>query len=156
MDNFEGVVVQYLRADRALFLNTQCCIQLNEGANPDTSGPHWYCDALAVDFRHRRVFLCEISYAASLSALLKRLTEWHANWPALCAALVRDSHVPRDWLVQPWLFVPDNLRKKLEEKLALLGSTVDSSVTMPAPRITLLEDVVPWKFRSWDRAVEVP
>ena len=41
MDHFEGVVLDYLRADRALFVNSQCCIQLNEGANPDTSGPHW-------------------------------------------------------------------------------------------------------------------
>ncbi|WP_223670515.1 hypothetical protein [Xanthomonas citri] len=38
MDHFEGVVLDYLRADRALFVNSQCCIQLNEGANPDTSG----------------------------------------------------------------------------------------------------------------------
>ncbi|WP_407469232.1 hypothetical protein ABFU38_05100 [Xanthomonas campestris pv. raphani] len=51
MDHFEGVVLDYLRADRALFVNSQCCIQLNEGANPDTSGPHWYCDAVAVSFK---------------------------------------------------------------------------------------------------------
>lgn len=40
MDYFEGVVFEFLRADRTLFINTQCCIQLNPGDNPDTSGPH--------------------------------------------------------------------------------------------------------------------
>lgn len=34
MDHFEGVVLDYLRADRALFVHSQCCIQLNEGATP--------------------------------------------------------------------------------------------------------------------------
>ncbi|SUZ36725.1 hypothetical protein [Xanthomonas arboricola] len=53
MDHFEGVVLDYLRADRALFVNSQCCIQLNEGANPDTSGPHWYCDAVGVSFKEQ-------------------------------------------------------------------------------------------------------
>lgn len=31
MDHFEGVVLDYLRADRALFVNCQCCSQPNEG-----------------------------------------------------------------------------------------------------------------------------
>ena len=52
MDHFESVVLEYLRADRALFVNSQCCIQLNPGANPDTGGPHWYCDAVAVSLRN--------------------------------------------------------------------------------------------------------
>ncbi|SYZ56809.1 hypothetical protein CPBF367_34790 [Xanthomonas arboricola pv. juglandis] len=55
MDHFEGVVLDYLRADRALFVNSQCCIQLNEGANPDTRGPHWYYDAVAVSFKEGRL-----------------------------------------------------------------------------------------------------
>jgi hypothetical protein len=50
MNYYESVVVDYLRADRAIFVNTECCIQLNEAVNPDNSGPHWYCDAVAVDF----------------------------------------------------------------------------------------------------------
>lgn len=69
MDHFEGVVLDYLRADRALFVNSQCCIQLNEGANPDTSGPHWYCDAVAVSFKEQAAYLCEISYAARAPSL---------------------------------------------------------------------------------------
>jgi len=45
MDYYQGVVLDYLRADRAIFINAECCIQLNEAHNPDSSGPHWYCDA---------------------------------------------------------------------------------------------------------------
>lgn len=54
MNYYESVVVDYLRADRALFVNTECCIQLNESDNPDTSGPHWYCDAVVVTSGHSR------------------------------------------------------------------------------------------------------
>ncbi|MEC3888913.1 hypothetical protein [Xanthomonas campestris] len=64
MDHFEGVVLDYLRADRALFVNSQCCIQLNEGANPDTSGPHWYCDAVAVSFKEQATYAAEIHQRA--------------------------------------------------------------------------------------------
>jgi hypothetical protein len=63
VDYFQGVVTEYLRADRAVFVNTECCIQLNPLDNPDKSGPHWYCDAVAVNFRDSKVFLCEVSYS---------------------------------------------------------------------------------------------
>jgi len=56
---YQGVVTECLRADRALFLITECCIQLNDGLNPDRSGPHWYCDAEAIYLRDRCVNLCE-------------------------------------------------------------------------------------------------
>ncbi len=47
MDYYQGVVTDYLRADRAMFVNTECCIQLDEGNNPDAfPGRHWYCDAV--------------------------------------------------------------------------------------------------------------
>jgi len=44
MDYYEGVVIDYLRADRALFVNTECCIQINPADNPDNSGPHCLSD----------------------------------------------------------------------------------------------------------------
>ncbi len=34
MDYYEGVVIDYLRADRAVFVNTECCIQIKEGPAP--------------------------------------------------------------------------------------------------------------------------
>src|SRR5260370_41944842 len=42
---------------RFVFVNTECCIQINPADNPDRSGPHWYCDAVAADFRSKTVFL---------------------------------------------------------------------------------------------------
>ncbi|MBB3889226.1 hypothetical protein [Xanthomonas campestris] len=96
MDHFEGVVLDYLRADRALFVNSQCCIQLNEGANPDTSGPHWYCDAVAVSFKEGAAYLCEISYAARARSLIARLKGWNEHCAGIRGALERDSGVPLD------------------------------------------------------------
>jgi hypothetical protein len=149
VDYFQGVVTDYLRADRAVFVNTECCIQLNPGANPDASGPHWYCDAVAVDFRESTIFLCETSYSKSLSALLKRLEGWNVNWQLLRAALVRDCFVPGEWPVRPWVFIPAGCRDVLDKGIAkILGS---ESQQMPEPKVTSLEDVVPWKYPSWNR-----
>ncbi|WOB27729.1 MULTISPECIES: hypothetical protein [Xanthomonas] len=146
MDHFEGVVLDYLRADRALFVNSQCCIQLNEGANPDTSGPHWYCDAVAVSFKEQATYLCEITYAARAPSLLARLRAWDEHWPGVRAALARDSGVPLDWSARPWLFVPEANAKGLQYAIGGLKN-------LPSPRVTFLEDVVPWRYRSWDRGV---
>jgi len=101
MDYYESAVVQYLRADRALFVNTVCCIQLNEAANPDSSAPHWYRDAVACDFRNHVILLCAISYSAQLPDLNKRLKGWHGNWDFVCQALARDSYVPNECLCVP-------------------------------------------------------
>lgn len=144
MDHFEGVVLDYLRADRGLFVNSQCCIQLNEGANPDTSGPHWYCDAVAVSFKEQMAYLCEITYAARAPSLLARLRSWDEHWEGLKVALVRDSGVPAAWPLRPWLFVPEAQAERLKGGLASLRS-------LPSPRITFLEEVVPWRYRSWNR-----
>jgi hypothetical protein len=148
MDFFQGVVVDYLRASRSVFVNTECCIQLNAAANPDTSGAHWYCDAVAVDFRERAIYLCERSYSKSQSALLKRLDGWNANWGRLCAALVRDCAVPREWPVRLWVFIPLECRGVLAKGLSKFHG---AEAPMPAPKVSNLEDVVPWKYRSYDR-----
>lgn len=156
MNYHETVVIDYLRADRALFVNTQCCIQLNQSANPDTSGPHWYCDAVAADFRNKCIFLCEISYARHLSDLIKRLESWNLNWSGVCSALVRDSFLPREWPVRPWLFVPDHLVQFLLVKLNEMKLTASLNFV---PRITTLEKVQPWEphphgYCSWNRVGE--
>jgi hypothetical protein len=152
MAHYESVVTDYLRADRALFLNTECCIQLNPGDNPDTSGPHWYCDAIAVDFRARQILLCEISYESKLAALTKRLKGWNDNWALLCIALRRDSHLPADWTdVRPWLFVPEAQIPLLRQRLVQIGTERPLNFE---PRITALEMVQPWRYRSWNRVDE--
>lgn len=151
MDFYEAVVVDYLRADRALFLNTQCCIQLNPGANPDTSGPHWYCDAIAADFRHSAVFLCEISYSKRLSDLAQRLKQWHENWALVREALARDCYLPKAWSVRPWLFIPSKLIGTLLLRLDQIGGGKPLRFT---PRVTTLEMVQPWHYRFWNREGE--
>jgi hypothetical protein len=154
MDYYESVVVQYLRADRALFVNTQCCIQLNEAANPDSSGPHWYCDAVACDIRHNVVFLCEVSYSSRVPSLTTRLKEWHEHWALLCGALVRDSHVLKEWPVRPWLFIREVDVPFLLKRLGQIGGIDQPSKFVP--RITTLEMVQPWQYCSWNRVGEAP
>lgn len=146
MDHFESIVLEYLRADRSLFVNTQCCIQLNPGDNPDTSGPHWYCDAVAVSFKSKAIYLCEITYASPPISLMKRLTAWNKDWPLLRQALVRDSGIPSDWSVKPWLF----LRELHIEPMKKFVASIEP-LTMPHPKMTKLEDVLPWQYRSWNR-----
>lgn len=132
-------------------MNTECCIQIQTGSNPDKCKPHWYCDAVAIDFSAdplTTVFLCEISYAEKLGRLVGRLKEWAANWTELRSALIRDCKVPGDWPVRPWLFVPARSVKMLTDKLALLKSSDGSPAFRP--RITTLESVQPWLYHSWD------
>ncbi|MGU7774650.1 hypothetical protein ACV229_31305 [Burkholderia sp. MR1-5-21] len=151
MDYYQGIVTDYLRADRAMFLNMECCIQLDAGSNPDASpGRHWYCDVVAVNLRDEAIFLCEITYSSTLEALIKRLNSWHTHWNHLCAALVRDLHVSASWPVRPWVFIPDERRDLFAQKLAPLGLGNSPSVGMPQPKVTSLEEVVPWKYRSWN------
>lgn len=152
MNMYQIVVNEYLRANRSTFINTECCIQLNEGDNPDTSGPHWYCDALAVDLKQRKAFLCEVSYAKSLTALGERLKSWSANWPLLRVALERDCGIAADWAVRPWVFVPLEAEKALEGQLAKIKGMGTGEGQMPYPKQTWLQDAVPWKYRSWNRA----
>ena len=154
MDYFQGVLTDYLRADLAMFVNTECCIQLSPGTNPDRTGHHWYCDAIAVNFRTTEIFLCEVSYEKSLSALVTRLNSWSEYWPQLKVALVRDCKLPLDWPVCPWLFVPHDLRSTLEQKLNKLSNPGFDNVKMPTPKLTELEDILPWKYKSWNRIEE--
>jgi len=106
MDYYQGVVIDYLRADRAIFVNPETCIQIDDGPRPERGGTHWFCDAAAIDLRHEVVFLCEITYAKELGKLVKGLREWGQSWDSVCAALVRDCEVRSHWPVRPWLFVP--------------------------------------------------
>lgn len=148
MDFYQGIVIDYLRADRAVFVNAECCIQLNEGPNPDNSGRLWYCDAVAVDFQHSEVLLCGIPYAEKLASLAKRLKEWSQNWQGVQRALERDCKVPEGWRVRPWLFIPTRSIDSLVNNLKALTSADGSPVF--AVRITPLEKVQPWLYRSWD------
>jgi hypothetical protein len=153
MDYYENVVFNYLRADRAVFVNTECCIQINPADNPDACGPHWYCDAVAADFRSKTIFLCEISYSSRLADLTKRLKDWQENWEGLCRALARDSFLREGWAVRAWLFVPEDHLPLLLKRLAQIENQHPLKF---APRVTTLEMVQPWRFNSFNRKGEEP
>jgi hypothetical protein len=148
MDFYQGIVIEYIRADRAVFVNPQSCIQLNDHPNPDVSGPHWYCDAIAADFRSETIFLCEVSYAHRLQSLLSRLTDWNQHWDKVREALTRDHQLPSSWKVRVWLFVPHNEINFLDARLKTIGA--GEAIQKLQPRITQLEAVQPWQYRSWN------
>jgi hypothetical protein len=153
MDYFQGVVTEYLRADRAVFVNTECLIQLDDG-NDLGKGRHWYCDAVAANFRESTVYLCEITYSTTMQTLLARLEHWANHWPLLCQAVARDCCVPNSWKVQPWTFIPKRYHQAFNEKLAKRLVSIpclDQHARMPAPKVTYLESVTPWNYCTWDR-----
>ena len=150
MDYFQGVVTNYLRASRSTFVNTEFLIQLDAG-DKQLKDRHWYCDAMAVDFKKKTVYLCEITYSATMQALLTRLREWQTHWDELSRALMRDSGVPQDWTVHPWVFIPKKNHPAFTKKLSEFKGPPSTGLQMPSPRVTYLESVVPWQYSTWDR-----
>ena len=149
MDYFQGVVADYLAADKAMFVKPECCIQLDRGETPQP-GRHWYCDVLAVRLREpRAVYLCEVSYSRSLKALFDRLSGWSANWDEVLTGLHEQNGVDQHWTVTPWAFVLRRDREKLAERMPAILELGSGGVTpMPSPLITSLEDVGPWQYGS--------
>jgi hypothetical protein len=145
MDYFQGVVSEYLRADRSMFINTEFLLQLDDVELP-IKNRHWYCDAVAVSFKDSKIYLCEISYSSTLHSLLKRLQSWAEHWPLLCESVIRDTCAQGSFEIQPWVFIPRDRRNSFEKKLQDCTGTAG----MPKPKITELEDVLPWKYRSWN------
>ena len=154
MDYFQGVVTEYLRAKREVFVNTEFLIQLDPG-DVQVKGRSWYCDAVAVSFRDSAVYLCEITYSSSMHALITRVQDWEVHWAELCTAVRRDSGIPKEWHFQPWIFIPEKYHPVFWKKFALLTPAVGTTIHMPKPHETYLESVVPWKYRTWDRKVDV-
>lgn len=153
MDYYQGVVIKYLRATRTRFVNTECLIQLVAGDVPE-QGPNWYCDAVVVDLGVDEqdltpsVYLCEISYSRTLGALFKRLDAWRKHWRNIKEALVHDCAVDHIWPVRPWIFVPEARRDLVAWKFPV--NTTSDPDKMPEPRVTFLEEIAPWKYRSWN------
>jgi hypothetical protein len=150
MNFIQGVVSEYLRADLAMLVTTECCIQLGPGTSISRTTQHCFCDAVAVNRRDEKVFLCEVTYSETLGALDNRLISWGANWNALRSALAQDFGVPQAWPVRPWLFVPHDLRLPVEGKLLNIPNVGSDPGQMPFPRITDLEEVAQWKYQSWN------
>jgi hypothetical protein len=150
MDYFQSAVTEYLRASRSVFVNTECRIQLDPG-DVHAKDRHWYCDAVAVDFRKSTVYLCEITYSTTMHSLFARLQRWEEHWAELRTAVFRDCGIPEDWQVRPWVFIPEQYDPVFKKKTALLKPTAGTSIHMPEPLVTYLESVLPWKYRIHSR-----
>lgn len=140
MDYYQGVVANFLDADPAVFINNEYYIRLD---GLPAKGNSWYCDIMAVNMKEQAVYLCEVTFSKSLGGLAKRLQAWDENWPQICQAIRQKSAIPSSWIIQPWLFIPEQPKQAL---LAKLGS-----IQMPQPRLTWLESVVPWNYNSDER-----
>ena len=148
MEPYKIVVLDFLMADKAMFINTECRIQLDADANPKKPGQYLPCDALAIDLRHGSVYLCEIACEHKLQPLLKKLSAWTKNWDSVQTALRRDSLVPANWRVNVWLFVPEDSIEMLDGKLERLRQVIGSKFKV---KITALEEVQPWRLSNWER-----
>lgn len=149
MDYFQAVVTEFLRAKRSQFVNSEYMINLDQDGTYK-KGRHWYCDSVAVDFAEATVYLCEVTYSKSLHALINRLRAWKDNWDEIVVAIRRDSALKGEWRIVPRLFVPAELRAQLDARLKVLASSDSGHRSMPEPIVTSLEDVLPWKYRSWN------
>jgi hypothetical protein len=137
MDYFQGVVTEYLRADRACFINPEYYLRNDLSPIEKSRKSYWYVDVLAFHMRHKCAYLCEVTYAKEPRALVARLRSWHSEWTTVKATLVRDSSLPNDWTVRPWIFVP-------EARLSFLKAAAPEFA--PAARFTRLEDTLPWHY----------
>jgi hypothetical protein len=147
MDYYQGVVADYLTADRAFFVKPECLIRLSP-AGPLLKSQHWYCDVLAVSFREPcAAYLCEVTFSHTLGALATRLREWNENWPGVRAAVARDNGLS-GWPLRPWAFVRRDCREVLSGELDKFLGTTGSPDQMPRPLVTALEDVVPWLYAT--------
>jgi hypothetical protein len=149
LDFYQGIVVEFLRANRATFVNTEYLIDLDPPTKVFQKGRHWYCDAVAVSFAGRAVYLCEITYSKTLGALMTRLAAWRKYWPEICSAIQRTSALDETWSYRPWVFILTDSSELFRQKFAALNVAQDS--LMPFPRIETLESVAPWNYCSWDR-----
>jgi hypothetical protein len=149
MDYYQGVVMEYVRANRSNFVNPEFLLALGTNSKTPPKGEHWYVDLLTLNLKDTTAYLCEVSYSVHLSAMRERLAAWASHWPAICAALRRDAGIGPDWTVRPWLFAPEKaIEKHLVPKLP---------TTLPMmPKITPLEMTVPWRYCTWDHPTEHP
>ncbi len=153
MDYFQGVVIEYLRAKRSVFVNTEFLISLDEGQLK--KGRHWYCDSVAVDMKEKSISLCEITYSANAHALISRLANWSCCWRELADSIRRDSGVPPEWTVRPWIFLPRKYEEVFRSKFALFSKPSNAEIQMPYPLITHLESTLPWEYLiTWDRRID--
>jgi len=136
-----------------MFIKAECPIQLESGKFPP-KGTSCILMRLPSTSRGGRVYLCEVSYSKTLYTLARRLEAWSKDWPRLREAILHDYLITgpdsESWRVRPWVFVPLGLRKQLKKRLSELAkaSSDVGKPSMPAPKVTFLESVVPWRGKT--------
>jgi hypothetical protein len=143
MDYFQGVVMEYLRADRACFVNPEFWIRGN--LEHPHEKPHWFVDVLAISMRDKAAYLCEVTYAKQPRAMLRRLHSWKENWELINKTLREDACIDNGWPLIPWVFAPSLTMAIVEPVLKELFSN---------GRAMTLEKVLPWLYCTYDRKPE--
>jgi hypothetical protein len=145
VDYFQGVVGEFLRADRSCFVNPEFWLRGNLAKDKAYQKPHWYVDVLAAHMRHRCVYLCEVTYSKQPNKLLERLKNWHDRWDIIVETLKVDAAIPADWPVKVWIFAPEGILASIRPSILAIH---------PTARFTNLEDILPWLYCTWDRKDE--
>ncbi len=140
--------MDYLQADWSVFINAECHFQLDGAVDAEKPKRPCSCDAVAIDLRHRAVYLCDTAFESKLLSLIEKLSAWIRNWDLIKTTLERDCSVPVGWRVYVWLFVPKDSIEMLDGELEELRRTSGSKFKV---KITALEDVQPWCASSWSR-----
>jgi hypothetical protein len=143
MDYFQGVVMEYLRADRSCFVNPEFWIRGN--VEHPHERPHWFVDVLAVSMRDKAVYLCEVTYAKQPRALARRLHSWKEYWSLINQTLRQDACINGEWPLIPWVFAPSATLEIIKPELKNL---------FPEGKTTNLESVLPWLYCTYDRKPE--
>jgi hypothetical protein len=138
MDFFQGIVAEYLRADRSCFINTEFYLQNDLAEDGEDKKKHWFIDILALHMSDRTAYLCEVTYAKQAYALKRKLDLWHKHWPTVCETLRRDAKVPENWRIRPWVFVPEQSLAGIKPFLELFD---------PKGRYQVLEKTLPWTYK---------
>lgn len=143
MESYKSVVMEHLQLDKAVFLHTDCSIRV-DGAGSENSVQEWTFDAVAIDLRHRAVYLCDV--ACALQDFLKNVTGWASNWDNIKSALQRECKLPESWRIHAWLFVPRDTIEELDSRLEDLRRSAGCPFKV---KITSLEDAQPWRSWTW-------
>ncbi|HZP78611.1 MAG TPA: hypothetical protein VFB45_20885 [Pseudolabrys sp.] len=135
MDHYQEIVSDYLRADRAIFLNTRYRLPGHRVESADK--PYWDIDIVALNMRKRRAYLCEVTYTLDAPALLRRFAAWREHWKEMVEGLIAMSGLSPEWQVKAWIFTPAHIRESIEQQVRFWH---------PDARFTDLELVAPWKY----------
>ena len=142
-DYAEGLVAAYLAADHSMFIRQQGYMLVPATSHP--KGVEFWTDIVAVSFKDRAVFFCEVKITnrepkKSADRMLKDVAKYEEHWDEITMIGPRLG-IPADFEPRTWLFLQEESAKLLVTRL---GSRT-------RPRVTPLEMCLPWKYDHWQR-----